>query len=224
MGRALMPKREQHRLDLKRLQSWRLCVRGEEEGLCFIRDALNNGFDFGAIGVAPKQEKRKPPKLFQEQSIGPRTGDTERKPAFLVEVEHERVGEDAADGAWLDVITLRRAPTRSERIPVSIEFDGDCELHVSLTPCSPAAPVSQRNVARPRLRTARKRCRDHAVPARDKRLCWAFLRDVELTITSCVDRRRSAPGCRRRWFPLAVGRNFLQAQSRSKGMRTHGRN
>src|SRR5580704_4992023 len=66
MGRAVVPKRQQRRLDLKRLESWRLSLRAQEDGLGFVRHTLNNRFDFPAIGLAPKQEKRQPPKLCQE--------------------------------------------------------------------------------------------------------------------------------------------------------------
>ena len=52
-----------------------------------------------AIGVAPKLGKGKAPQLFEEQRIGSGPGDAKREPAPVVEIEHERVGQHAADRA-----------------------------------------------------------------------------------------------------------------------------
>ena len=82
-----------------------------------------------AIGVAPQLEKRKAPQLLEEHRVGPRAGDAKWKAALVVEIEHERVGQHAANRAGIDIVAFRRAARAPQLVPVRIEFHRGSELH-----------------------------------------------------------------------------------------------
>jgi hypothetical protein len=95
----------------------------------FVGDAMKHRIELLAISVAPKLEKGEAPELPQEDRIGPRSGDPERKPAPFVEIEHERIGKHAAYRARVDIVALGRAARSPELVPVRMELHGDGELH-----------------------------------------------------------------------------------------------
>src|SRR5271165_2664540 len=101
---AVMPKRQQRRLDLQRFETRRARLPAEKLGLRRVRNAAHRRFDPPAIGLAPELEKRKAPKLAKKQGVGSRSGDPEGKPSLRIEVEHEGVSQNAADGARADVV------------------------------------------------------------------------------------------------------------------------
>ena len=129
MGQSMMAKGQQNDLDVHSIKTGRPGLGADEESLRFVGDAMKNRIEFFAIGVAPQVEKRKAPQLLEEKRIGPRAGDPKRKAALIVEIEHERVGQHAADRAGVDIVALGRAARAPQSVPVGIEFHRDSELH-----------------------------------------------------------------------------------------------
>ena len=92
MSQSVMTERQQNGLNLHRPEAWRAGLGADEERLRLVSDVMKDRAHLLAIGVAPKLEKGMAPKLLQEKSIGSRSGDAKRKPAAIVEIEHERLG------------------------------------------------------------------------------------------------------------------------------------
>ena len=129
MGQSMMAKGKQNDLDVHSVKTGRPGLGADEECLRLVGDTMKNRIEFFAIGVAPQLEKRKAPQLLEEKRIGPRACDPKRKAAPAVEIEHERVGQHAADRAGVDIVALRRAARAPQLVPVRIEFHRDSELH-----------------------------------------------------------------------------------------------
>ena len=130
VGQSVVTKRQENGLDLHRPKAGRPGLGADEERLGFVGDAMKDRIELLALVVAPKLEKGEAPELLHKDRIRPRSGDPERKSAPLVEIEHERIGEHAADRAGIDVVALGRAARSPEPVPVRVELRGDGELHL----------------------------------------------------------------------------------------------
>ena len=124
-----MAKRQQRDLNIKQAQSGRPSFGAEEIGPRSVRDIVEDAPDLRPISLAPELQERKSPQLLKEQGVHSRSADAEGKAPPGVEVQHERVGQNATDGTRFDVVSLGRAATRPDGVPVRIKLPGDCMSH-----------------------------------------------------------------------------------------------
>ena len=125
----------------------------DQERLRLVGERDDDLGDLGAVGLAPQIEERLAAQLAQEQGVGAGADDPQRESGRRVEFENERVGENAADRARIDVVALRRAARAAQRVPIGEQFPARGELHGGLPP-SGVPKRDRTDGAPPRLQAA----------------------------------------------------------------------
>ena len=87
--------------------------------------------------LAPEVEKRRAAQFPEEERVRARADDAHGKFAPRVELEDERVGENAANGAGIDIVALRRAAGAAQFVPIGVELLTGGEFHCGLPFGSP---------------------------------------------------------------------------------------
>jgi hypothetical protein len=129
MGQPVMAEGHENDLDVRCVKIGQPGLGADKECLRLVGDTMKNRIKLFAIGAAPQLQERKAPELLEEERVGPRACDSKWKAALGVEIEHERVGQHAADRAGVDIIALRGAARAPQSVSVGIEFDRGSELH-----------------------------------------------------------------------------------------------
>ena len=146
MGVAVMAKRQQQNFDVDGREALRPSGRADQERLGLVGDAGEDVARLFPVLFAPELEKRRAAQFPEEERVRPRADDAHGKCASRVELEDERVGENAANGAWIDIVALRRAAGAAQFVPIGVELLTGGQFH-----CGP--PSTPRGVC---AKTARR--------------------------------------------------------------------